>query len=433
MSWKKTDKSTWKCPQCRKLKTSNEQPVSPEEMRKFMRSVSDFMKSANEKLESMDELKQSVQFIREQYDELIKQVKQVEAEREAQRTQIAGLEEQVNKRDDDIKSLRRRLRDTEQYARNRNVEVTGVEVVAGEDMRKVMANIAENINVPFQEGDIDVIFAIPEGCWTPENCCTVLYPVDSEQMAEAEEPWRGDTEPSSSARRDQQHQEFCDTFSNSAIDVIGVSETFYKESSHMCVPNYNVYHVNSVNRGGGGVALYVHNRIKSRLIAKSDGDILKPEYVIVEIQCANETILVSCIYRPPKVEFLEYYLDDLYKLLPSYKYSVICGDLNARFGSGSYETKLVCELLDRCDHASVPFDATYKLNNCKSILDVIASNSNDHVIEYGQCVAPGFSAHYMLHCVLDLRVKAVKSKIIKFKDFKRINKVALVEDAKNTP
>ncbi|XP_034240159.1 uncharacterized protein LOC117644657 [Thrips palmi] len=173
--------------------------------------------------------------------------------------------------------------------------------------------------------------------------------------------------------------EFWDAFSNSSVDVIGVSETFFQDGSRMDIPNYNVFNVNRSSRRGGGVALYVHNRLKAKLLAKSSGDSFRPEFIIIEVKCANETVLISCVYRPPKVGFLETYLDAL------------------------------------------------------SILDVIASNCNEQVVEYGQCVAPGFSAHDMIYSVYDFHVPVVKKKVITFRDFRNIDRDALICDAKSIP
>jgi len=229
------------------------------------------------------------------------------------------------------------------------------------------------------------------------------------------------------------YAEFCDIFTNSNIDVIGVSETFFQANSKTVLPNYQAFFVNRCSRRGGGVALYVHNRLKARLLATSNGEALRPEFVIVEVKCDNESILVSCVYRPPKVGFLDTYLDELYYFLPQYKYSTICGDFNARFGSGSHETQLVTELFELCDHSCIPYSATFKTDNSSSILDVIATNCQEYVIEHGQCVAPGFSCHDLIYAVLNLRVPPVKKKLITFRDFSKIDEASLLMDANDVP
>lgn len=227
--------------------------------------------------------------------------------------------------------------------------------------------------------------------------------------------------------------EFTDAFSNSEIDIIAVSETFFQENSRTELPNYKIFNINRVGRSGGGVALYVKHNLKASLLSKSNGESGEPEYVIIEVKFGNETLLVSCVYRPPKIGYLETFLDEMYYLLPNFNYSIICGDFNARFGSGSYESKLVKELFEKCDHTCIPYEATFHTEHCDSMLDVIASNFNEKIIEYGQCAAPAFSNHDLIYVVANFSIPPAKKKLIKYRDFKNIDEVALLEDANNAP
>lgn len=231
----------------------------------------------------------------------------------------------------------------------------------------------------------------------------------------------------------EHYSEFQHVFSNSNIDIIAVSETFYQEHSKTQLPNYVIFNVNRVERSGGGVAIYVHNKLKARILSKSSGEKGKPEYVIIEVKSGNDKILVSCLYRPPKIGFLQTFLDEIYSFLPNYNYSVMCGDFNARFGSGSYESKLVSELFELCAHTCVPFAPTYHTEYCNSTLDIIASNFNDKIVEYGQCSAPGFSNHDMIYSIFSMEVPPTKEKIIKYRDFKNIDLDSLRKDAMDTP
>ena len=67
----------------------------------------------------------------------------------------------VKERDDVIEDLRIRTRDAEQYDRNKNIEISGLEVAQNVNLVEVMRNIATLINVPFEEGDMDVIHRLP--------------------------------------------------------------------------------------------------------------------------------------------------------------------------------------------------------------------------------------------------------------------------------
>ena len=73
------------------------------------------------------------------------------------------------------------------------------------------------------------------------------------------------------------YSEFCDDFANSGIDIIAVSETFFKDSSSTSLLNYIAHTVNRIDRNGGGVALYVKNNLPAKVLAMTDSTSGKPE------------------------------------------------------------------------------------------------------------------------------------------------------------
>jgi hypothetical protein len=225
---------------------------------------------------------------------------------------------------------------------------------------------------------------------------------------------------------------FCENFSNSGIDIIAVSETFYKDGSLTSLPGYNLFNVNRTDINGGGVALYVTDKLNAKLLAYSNGLSTEPEYVIIEVKSASMSLLVSCVYRRPKNGYLDNFLNELYLHLPKYKYSFICGDFNARFGSGSFETAIIEEMFELCSHTIIPFGSTYHINECHSALDLIASNMDDLLIEYGKTAAPCFSHHDLLYAVFKLNVPCHKAKVITYRDYKHLNLEHLMEDVSNT-
>jgi hypothetical protein len=223
--------------------------------------------------------------------------------------------------------------------------------------------------------------------------------------------------------------EFNNVFSDSSFDIVAVSETFYNKSSNVDIPRYNVFYVNRKGRNGGGVAVYVSDRLTAKVLTTSDGELCKPEYILLEVHCETTKILVAAVYRPPKVGFMDTVVNDIYKFLPNYKYAVLMGDLNARFGSGSFETSNVEECLSMCNFTSIPYEPTYHTLLCDSTLDVIASNLNDLVVEYGQTVAPGFSNHDLIYAVFDLKVCPPARNVVSYRDFKKTDLDALKNDA----
>ena len=168
-SWRKANKSQWRRTNCRKeqkplAQTQPSEPVSPEEMRNFMMSVNDNLnevKKISAMNDLMKELKKTVDFMSDKYDEVINKLGVMETERKEQATAINELKSQVKEKNQIINQLQNRMRDTEQYARNRNIEISGVEDTREENLRAIMANIAVKIGVPFQDKDIDVIHRLP--------------------------------------------------------------------------------------------------------------------------------------------------------------------------------------------------------------------------------------------------------------------------------
>lgn len=163
-SWKKpsTNKNSWKCGQCRR-EVKND-TVSAEELRAFMSEVKNQLKSVqriDDLMEMVKDLKNTVEFISNQYDQVVEDLKAAEHGRKEQQDMIAELKKQNEDKDQVIKTLQIRMRDTEQYNRNRNIEISGVEARKDEDLKRVMRNIAEKINVQFSDDDIDVIHRLP--------------------------------------------------------------------------------------------------------------------------------------------------------------------------------------------------------------------------------------------------------------------------------
>lgn len=138
--------------------------MSSEELREFMSFINQKLKPI-EQITTMNktitDLKKSVDFMSEQYDAVLNKLEVIEKQKEEQTKQMEELKTMVEERDAIINNLQERARECEQYARNRNIEISGLEVVKGEDLKKVMKNIAQKINVEYNENDIDVIHRIP--------------------------------------------------------------------------------------------------------------------------------------------------------------------------------------------------------------------------------------------------------------------------------
>jgi hypothetical protein len=229
------------------------------------------------------------------------------------------------------------------------------------------------------------------------------------------------------------YAEFCDVFGDGDIDILGVSETFYKDTSQIRLNNYEVLNVNRTGKRGGGVAVYIRNGIEYKLLTTSDGESGKPEYVICEISNCTNKILFACIYRPPHIGHMDVFLNDMYAFLSLYKYTIICGDVNGRFDTEECESKIIENILYQCNLTRVPFGPTYHTTKCDSNLDIIASNCQDVMIDFGQTEASAFSAHDLIYAVYNLSTPMFQPKVITYRDFKNANSEELLKFANELP
>lgn len=122
--------------------------------------------------------------------------------------------------------------------------------------------------------------------------------------------------------RDTAHQsEFIDTFSECGIDIIVVSETWFRNNEQIfLLPGYKVYSANRLDRQGGGVAVFVKSIYPVKVLSVSNGDFVKPDYILLEILIGTENILLSAMYRKPKGGYVGDFVDDFYWFSPTYKY-----------------------------------------------------------------------------------------------------------------
>jgi len=126
--------------------------------------------------------------------------------------------------------------------------------------------------------------------------------------------------------------DFCFIFSGNVAHCIGVSETWLQPSLHdsmVALPEYRLHRVDRVGKRGGGVARYVKEHLKSRVVFYNAGAVRpSPEMLFVSVCVGKLKVLVCTIYIPPKVTTLSDVHDALTTHLPDYDYAVVMGDLN---------------------------------------------------------------------------------------------------------
>lgn len=114
--------------------------------------------------------------------------------------------------------------------------------------------------------------------------------------------------------------------------IISICETWLTEdhpdSLFQCARDYNVYRCDRNDRAGGGVAVLVHNSIKSTLLSTTSTD--GGEIMWVLIENASSNILIGNFYRSNVTlnNPLDKFFTELESLIPIYHDIVLTGDFN---------------------------------------------------------------------------------------------------------
>jgi exonuclease III len=123
----------------------------------------------------------------------------------------------------------------------------------------------------------------------------------------------------------------------SLFHVLSFSETWLKSSQYNNSVSLNGFRVfrrdrfRGRERGivGGGVALYVKENIKAKLVKKSiDGAFV--EYILVSLDLNGVSVLVGSVYSPDRLHFpeMEEFLAELSLLSLDYDHLIVLGDFN---------------------------------------------------------------------------------------------------------
>lgn len=123
--------------------------------------------------------------------------------------------------------------------------------------------------------------------------------------------------------------EFRRIFEGSRSHVVVASETWfksYRNNKAVSVEGYELFRNDRVARRSGGVAIYVMNGIKTKVVRSSIG--VKSEFLFIELIFPNFKVLVGGYYKAPNVDEIDLFEDVLTELMPGYADVVVLGALN---------------------------------------------------------------------------------------------------------
>lgn len=188
-------------------------------------------------------------------------------------------------------------------------------------------------------------------------------------------------------------------FANSCVDVICVSETWFKSDfadNLYNIPTYTLYRNDRITSTiGGGVAIYCKSALSCRIVSKSvDSGI---EYLIAEIHDCCTKCIVSCVYNPKRSYPPDTFFSSLSEFSAIYEHIIICGDFNVdllRTDSRAFQVKdCVSSLgLKIVNH----YPTRFCTNSAPSLLDLIIVSDPSSVLLFDQLSLEYISGHVLL-------------------------------------
>lgn len=139
------------------------------------------------------------------------------------------------------------------------------------------------------------------------------------------------------------------TFVNDvSLHAIAVSETWFSGKVNdglVSINNFSLFRHDRVNRRGGGVAVYLRNGLKTRIIRKSRAN-TKIEFLILEIDNrAGDKIAFAVVYNPPSNSLIDPLKNALTDLATNYSHCIVVGDLNINMLLSTARTKRFKKIL----------------------------------------------------------------------------------------
>lgn len=212
--------------------------------------------------------------------------------------------------------------------------------------------------------------------------------------------------------------EFRYIFESSSVDIICISETWFKPCYTDNLFNMNGYNLFRCDRHshGGGVAIYIKNSIKSRSISNSRTED-EIEYLFIEVVQGVEKLLIGSIYRPNRNVNISSFTELLHTISLPYSNIILTGDFNCNV---LCDDSLPCELRTlglNLVNFTLP---THYIATSNTLLDLFFVSDVSKTLMFDQLSVPVFSKHDLIFLVYDFQ-PITSTQTITYRDFKNIN------------
>ena len=197
--------------------------------------------------------------------------------------------------------------------------------------------------------------------------------------------------------------------SNTAIDILCVSETFISEDTpeNICkIPGYNLVHIDRTAQSRGGIAIYISDQFEFKVI-NLPMKLVQPEMAFIEVTVGKIKIAVGVLYRSPLIPYTIYAAihENLVTVTSKYDHVILMGDSNVdhlkpNLPAHKFFTTYVTEPFALTQVIDEPTRITAKSS---TLIDLILTSNPENVKAHGVVDTPGVSDHCLIFCAYSIK------------------------------
>ncbi len=226
------------------------------------------------------------------------------------------------------------------------------------------------------------------------------------------------------------------------VDCLILNETFLNDSINdyeLEIPDYDLYrfdrNANSGKFGGGGVAIYAHNKYDFTCIEASKSCTPHSENFWLQLSLPNtRPTLINAFYRPPDGN-VNNFLNSLREQLSVYVQNpasdiLMFGDANIDLEKANHNQKLLKNFLIENNLEQLITRPTRVTNSTSSLLDHIYVNNPDQYSHRG-VLEPGLSDHSLIFTCRKRKKISKTKKTIFIRNYRKFSQDIFCSDIKS--
>ncbi|KAI5756571.1 hypothetical protein M8J77_025980 [Diaphorina citri] len=213
------------------------------------------------------------------------------------------------------------------------------------------------------------------------------------------------------------------------LHAVLISESWLKPSisdNIVNIPGYVLVRHDRTDRRAGGVAIFLRNDLKHKVVMSSSvssHDNRNVEFLAVELVLRCVRLLVVVVYKPPNVHQLGELYDFITLSIPNYEHIIMMGDFNINMLNSSVRaTQNFLNTISTFSLSVLPSAPTHHSpGHPSSLIDLTIVTRDDKVVRYDQIPAPGVSHHDLLFLAYSVKVPKYPAQIVSYRNIKKID------------